>query len=64
MIPELDTIDDPYEKELWVAEKVSMLVSALDTGTDELSLDEKIRNASRTFRQLFDVPSSERLVSC
>lgn len=35
-----------------------------DTGTDELSTDEKVRSASRAFRQLFDVPPSERLVSC
>lgn len=35
-----------------------------DTGTDELSTDEKVRNASRTFRQLFDVPQTERLVNC
>ncbi|KAI7881933.1 hypothetical protein K492DRAFT_128298 [Lichtheimia hyalospora FSU 10163] len=64
MIPELDTIDDPFEKESWVVEKISMIVTTIDTGTDELSTDEKVRSASRAFRQLFDVPPSERLVSC
>ncbi|KAL0074733.1 hypothetical protein F4703DRAFT_1744899 [Phycomyces blakesleeanus] len=75
MMPELDTIDDSFQKEGWVVEKMSMVVTTigktlffylylLDTGTDELSSDEGVRNASRTFRQIFDVPSSERLVTC
>ena len=29
MIPELDTIDDPFEKEQWVAQKISMIVTAI-----------------------------------
>ncbi|KAI9019303.1 rab-GTPase-TBC domain-containing protein [Phycomyces nitens] len=62
-MPELDMIDDPFQKEDWVVEKMSMVVSTIDTGTDELSSDESVRNASRTFRQIFDVPSSERLVT-
>lgn len=36
----------------------------LDSGTDEISTDEKVRKASRSFRQTFDVSSSERLVNC
>lgn len=36
----------------------------LDNDTDDLLHDDEIRNASRTFRQTFDVPSSERLVNC
>jgi hypothetical protein len=36
----------------------------VDSGTDELSSDELVRNASRSFRQTFDVPPTERLVSC
>lgn len=31
---------------------------------DEISTDESLRNASRSFRQAFQVPPSERLVSC
>lgn len=83
MIPELETIDHPYEKERWVSEKINMIVTAIgkqfkqndmilflnlgvsiEYGTDELSSDEKVRNASRTFRQVFDIPHSERFVNC
>ncbi|CAO3614635.1 unnamed protein product [Mucor fragilis] len=40
-----------------------MIVSEIESGTDELSSDENVRNASRTFRQIFDIPHSERFVS-
>ncbi|KAI9252175.1 hypothetical protein EDC94DRAFT_525985, partial [Helicostylum pulchrum] len=36
----------------------------IDSGTDEISTDEKVRKASRSFRQTFDVSPSERLVNC
>ena len=36
----------------------------IDSGTDEISTDEKLRTASRSFRQTFNVPSTERLVNC
>lgn len=36
----------------------------VDSGTDEISTDEKVRKASRSFRQTFDVSPSERLVNC
>lgn len=64
MMPELETIDHPFEKEKWVAEKIHMIVTAIEYGSDELSSDENVRNASRTFRQIFDIPHSERFVSC
>lgn len=84
MMPELETIDHPLEKERWVSEKINMIVSEIgktnkdesnycspthtfyfvESGTDELSSDENVRNASRTFRQIFDIPHSERFVSC
>jgi hypothetical protein len=38
--------------------------STIDSETDDLLNDDTIRNASRTFRQTFDVPSTERLVNC
>ncbi|KAI8342532.1 hypothetical protein BC941DRAFT_509430, partial [Chlamydoabsidia padenii] len=63
MIPELLGMDDPYAKEEWVNEKLHMIVTTIDSGTDELSSDKSVRNASRSFRQTFDVPPSERLVS-
>jgi hypothetical protein len=43
---------------------LSYLFHTVDSGTDELSSDQSVRNASRSFRQIFDVPPSERLVSC
>jgi hypothetical protein len=85
LMPELETIRHPMEKEEWVSEKINMLVSTigkkkkknkkktfiwyqltrvLESGTDELSSDKNIRNASRTFRQIFDIPTSERFVNC
>lgn len=38
--------------------------SLLEDGTDDLVHDETIRIASRTFRQCFDIPATERLVNC
>lgn len=38
--------------------------AVIDAGTDEISTDEKVRNASRSFRQTFKVPATERLVNC
>jgi hypothetical protein len=64
MMPELETIDHPLEKEHWVSEKINMIVTTIESGTDELSSDENVRNASRSFRQIFDIPHSERFVSC
>ncbi|KAI8638867.1 hypothetical protein BD408DRAFT_10317 [Parasitella parasitica] len=64
IMPELETIDHPLEKEKWVSEKINMIVTEIESGTDELSSDENVRNASRTFRQIFDIPHSERFVSC
>ncbi|KAF1804275.1 hypothetical protein FB192DRAFT_1279318 [Mucor lusitanicus] len=64
MMPELETIDHPLDKERWVSEKINMIVTEIESGTDELSSDENVRNASRTFRQIFDIPHSERFVSC
>ncbi|CAM0141574.1 unnamed protein product [Umbelopsis sp. WA50703] len=63
MIPQLDHIDDPYDREEWVASKIQHIVTSIDEGADERSTDEKVRNASRSFRQSFDVPPTERLVN-
>jgi hypothetical protein len=43
---------------------MDILYGVLDTGTDEVSVDVNVRNASRSFRQTFDIPSSEHLVNC
>lgn len=64
IMPELETIDHPFEKEKWVSEKIQMIVTTIELNSDELSSDENVRHASRTFRQIFDIPHSERFVSC
>ncbi|KAF1803621.1 hypothetical protein FB192DRAFT_1278668 [Mucor lusitanicus] len=66
MIPQLEEISSPFAREEWVVKKMNQIVSATiaDSDTDDLLHDDEIRNASRTFRQTFDVPSSERLVNC
>ncbi|KAI8990954.1 hypothetical protein BDF20DRAFT_812678 [Mycotypha africana] len=64
MIPELEIINHPHDKENWVLEKINMIVATIECGTDELSSDEKVRNASRSFRQIFEIPPSERFVNC
>ncbi|KAI7864998.1 hypothetical protein BDF14DRAFT_1110238 [Spinellus fusiger] len=63
MMPFIEMVDPKVGKESWVTSIISDMVATLDSGTDELSSDEGVRNASRTFRQLFNVPSSERLVT-
>ncbi|KAI8064868.1 uncharacterized protein B0P05DRAFT_476300 [Gilbertella persicaria] len=66
MVPELEEMESPFEKEEWIVKQMSNIISATiaDNDTDDLLHDDTIRNASRTFRQIFDVPSSERLVNC
>ncbi|CAG8514123.1 8514_t:CDS:10 [Ambispora leptoticha] len=55
------SLDDPIEKEDYVKTKIGSLVARQNRGTDEVSSDESVRSASRTFRQLFDVQPTERL---
>ncbi|KAG0056938.1 hypothetical protein BGZ83_002878 [Gryganskiella cystojenkinii] len=59
----LQVLDDPQEKEEWVLTKIRSLVTRADKGTDDITSDEKVRSASRAFRQTFNVLPSERLVS-
>ncbi|KAG0243797.1 hypothetical protein BGW41_001309 [Actinomortierella wolfii] len=59
----LTILEDPQEKEEWVLTKIRSLVTRTDKGTDEITSDDKVRSASRAFRQTFNVPASERLVS-
>ncbi|KAI7867130.1 rab-GTPase-TBC domain-containing protein [Spinellus fusiger] len=64
MIPQVKSIKDPFDKEQWVVDQMKMVVLNIkDSSIDELSSDEDLRNASRTFRQTFTIPPSERLVS-
>ncbi|KAI9141144.1 rab-GTPase-TBC domain-containing protein [Paraphysoderma sedebokerense] len=63
LLPELKALDDPEEKEAFALAKFQSLVASRDRGSDEVSSDEKLRNASRAWRQTFDLPETERLVS-
>ncbi|KAG1492701.1 hypothetical protein G6F47_011236 [Rhizopus delemar] len=60
--PLLDSLDSE-EREPFVVTKINSIVTRRDSGTDEISTDEKVRKASRSFRQTFDVSPSERLVN-
>ncbi|KAF7727879.1 hypothetical protein EC973_006878 [Apophysomyces ossiformis] len=62
LLAPLDILDDS-EKEAFVVTKINSIVTRRDAGTDEISTDEKVRNASRSFRQTFDVAATERLVN-
>ncbi|KAL1916336.1 uncharacterized protein VTP21DRAFT_5953 [Calcarisporiella thermophila] len=63
LLEKLDVLEDPAEKENWIVTKINFIVSETGIGDDELSADEKLRSASRAFRQTFSMPANERLVS-
>ncbi|KAK9716831.1 GTPase activating protein (GAP) [Basidiobolus ranarum] len=62
LVKELKALDDPFERETFVLTKVNSLVSSLDAGDDSAN-DEKLRAATRAFRQTFNMPTSERVVN-
>ncbi|CEP07863.1 hypothetical protein [Parasitella parasitica] len=62
LLPSLGSLDKE-EKEPFIVTKITSIVTRRDSGTDEISTDEKVRKASRSFRQIFNVSSSERLVN-
>ncbi|GAN11449.1 TBC-domain-containing protein [Mucor ambiguus] len=62
LLPLLDSLDND-ETEPFVVTKINSIVTRRDSGTDEISTDEKVRKASRSFRQTFDVSPTERLVN-
>ncbi|CAG8753353.1 15016_t:CDS:2, partial [Racocetra persica] len=49
----LSRLDTAAEKENYVVTKINSLVTRQDKGTDEVSEDQNIRNASRTFRWMY-----------
>ncbi|CAG8711598.1 20681_t:CDS:10 [Dentiscutata erythropus] len=59
----LSILDIPAERENYVVTKINSLVTRQDKGTDEVAEDQNIRNASRVFRQNFDIAPTERLVN-
>ncbi|KAI8980839.1 rab-GTPase-TBC domain-containing protein [Pilobolus umbonatus] len=62
LLPLLDSLDKE-ERESFIVTKINSIVTRRDSGTDEISTDEKVRKASRSFRQTFNVSPSERLVN-
>ncbi|KAG1121474.1 hypothetical protein G6F42_012391 [Rhizopus arrhizus] len=62
LLPLLDSLEKE-ETEPFVVTKINSIVTRRDSGTDEISTDEKVRKASRSFRQTFDVSPTERLVN-
>ncbi|KAH8551789.1 hypothetical protein BGW37DRAFT_425092, partial [Umbelopsis sp. PMI_123] len=64
LAPKVVALDTVSEKEEWVATKINSIVTRIDAGTDEISIDENVRNASRSFRQTFDIAATEHLVNC
>ncbi|KAI8085278.1 rab-GTPase-TBC domain-containing protein [Thamnidium elegans] len=65
LLPLLEDIPGPYAKEEWIIQQMNTIVSSTITNndTDDLLLDDIIRNASRTFRRTFNVSQTERLVN-
>ncbi|KAI7901275.1 rab-GTPase-TBC domain-containing protein [Cokeromyces recurvatus] len=63
LLPLLDSLDKE-EIEPFIVTKINSIVTRRDSSsTDEISTDEKVRKASRSFRQTFGVSPNERLVS-
>ncbi|KAI8881685.1 GRAM-domain-containing protein [Backusella circina FSU 941] len=62
LLPQLNNLEKE-DTEVFVVTKINSIVTRRDTGTDDISADEKLRKASRSFRQTFDLPSTERLVN-
>ncbi|KAL7753028.1 GTPase activating protein (GAP) [Sorochytrium milnesiophthora] len=63
LLPVLQTLDNANEREEYALSKFRALVAETDKGSDETSGDEKLRNASRAWRKLFDLPETERLLN-
>lgn len=57
-------LDDYSDIDQYVCSKIEVIVNILTEKTDESSPDEQFRNAARSFRNVFDLPDSERLVNC
>ena len=52
------------KRQTWMILFHDTFLVLLAMGTDEVVKDEKLRNASRTWRQTFKLPETERLVNC
>ncbi|KAJ3281820.1 hypothetical protein HK104_011257, partial [Borealophlyctis nickersoniae] len=63
LMEELNELEDPFDKEAYAVSKFQSLVTSEDNDTDEKSTDAKFRAAARSWRQIFHMPESERLVN-
>ncbi|OZJ02069.1 hypothetical protein BZG36_05256, partial [Bifiguratus adelaidae] len=63
LLPQVSDLEDPLDREDWIATKINAIVTKTDVESDEISSDEKVRAASRSFRAIFDLDNSERLVN-
>jgi hypothetical protein len=61
---EVTTLDDVHDRESFAVAKFFSMVQNQDTNTDEKSTDAKFRQAARSWRQIFHIPETERLVNC
>lgn len=61
---EVMTLDDAHDRESFAVAKFFSLVQNQETDTEEKSSDAKFRQAARSWRQIFHIPETERLVSC
>ena len=57
-------LDDPADREEFALAKFNSLVHSQDNDTDEKSTDAKFRQAARSWKQIFHIPDSDRLVNC
>ncbi|KAJ3086470.1 hypothetical protein HK102_013072 [Quaeritorhiza haematococci] len=63
LMVELRELEDPADKEAFAVSKFQSLVTSADNDSDEKSADAKFRAAARSWRQIFRLPESERLVA-
>ncbi|KAI8322603.1 hypothetical protein GQ54DRAFT_252267, partial [Martensiomyces pterosporus] len=61
IMPAVVELDEPAERASFVVTKIRFLVSA--EGGQDVTADRKMRAATTTFRQTFDVPGTENLVT-
>ncbi|KAL2918208.1 GTPase activating protein (GAP) [Polyrhizophydium stewartii] len=63
LLPEMKELEDKADKAAYALSKFTSLVQTREADSDEKSSDAKFRAAARSWRQLFRLPESERLVN-
>eukprot|EP00158_Paraphelidium_tribonemae_P005075 Partr_v1_DN27144_c0_g1_i1_m16123 putative TBC1 domain family member len=63
LVAEVKGLDSFVDIRSYCTTKVQSLIASSDGAVDEVSGDEKFRNAARSFRSIFSLPESERLVN-